>query len=105
MTIFARDDGGATIQAIYPGVTQKIDLSATSAQSAPVGTSTTAIRLYATADCFIAIGADPAAAADGTSLPLKAGAAEYFAIGRGQKVAGIVASGTGELYVTEGANH
>lgn len=78
-------------------------LSTSSAQSAAIGSGNggrLCVRLYSDADCFVAIGADPTAVSSGASLPLAANSPEYFDIDPGDKIAGIVASGTGNLYIS-----
>lgn len=102
MTILARDDMGATVQAIRPGTVQTVAIGAASAASAAVGVRTTIVRVAATADCHIVIGANPTATANDT--PLFAKQPEFFAIVPGEKIAVIQSSGAGTLFITEGAN-
>ncbi len=105
MTILARDQFGAAIPVIYPGVCQNIAFSAASTQSAAVGPVTTIIRVLALgADCRIAIGPDPTSGADGT--PVMERVPEFFAIRPNEKIA-VVREGTtnGTLTITEGANY
>lgn len=105
MTVLARDQFGAAIPVIYPGGSQTVAFTAASAQSAPVGSQTTIIRVLALgADCRIAIGANPIAAADST--PVMERVPEFFAIRPNERVAVIRDSATnGTLNITEGANH
>ena len=84
-------------------------LSTSSAQSAAIGTANPGqpalfetVRLVSTADAWLAIGADPTAAvATAGSFLLPAGVVEYVDIPAGQLIAGIVASGTGSLSITQ----
>lgn len=105
MTVLARDQFGAAIPVIYPGGSQIVAFTASSVQSAPVSSQTTIIRVLALgADCRIAIGADPVAAADGTAVIERV--PEFFAIRPNEKVAVIRdAAANGTLNITEGANH
>jgi hypothetical protein len=89
-------------QAMYPGTSQKVAYTNTSAQSTALGVGTTLIRVVSTTDCFIKIASNPTAVAD-TSLFLKAGIPEYFGVTGGYKVAAIRLTDNGSLYVTEGA--
>jgi|SRR4051812_3102165 hypothetical protein len=87
--------------ALYPGTSQALAVAGTSAQSAAVGGNTTIVRIYATQDCWVALGPNPTAAAN-TSMFLAAGAPEYLAINPGEKIAAIQASAAGSLYISEG---
>lgn len=88
-----------------------VALTTTSAPCvAAIGTANTAqpnyvevVRLCSTVDCWIAFGSAPVAvaASGAASILLPAGVVEYFDIPAGQKVAGIVASGTGSLSVAK----
>ena len=105
MTVLARDQFGAAIPVIYPGISQTVAISATSVQSAAVNSQTTIIRVLALgADCRIVIGANPTA--DSGSTPVMARVPEFFAIRPNEKVAVIRdAAVDGTLNITEGANH
>lgn len=105
MTVLARDQFGAAIPVIYPGISQTVAFSTTSAQSAAVGAQTTIIRVLALgADCRIAIGANPTA--DSESTPVMERVPEFFAIRPNEKLAVVRAGSTdGTLNITEGANH
>lgn len=81
---------------IRPGVTQKVNVGSASAASDVLGTGV--VRLLATTDCHVALGATPAA--DATCLFLPANMPEYFACGASDKVAVIRDSADGFLYVT-----
>lgn len=105
MTVLARDQFGAAIPVIYPGVSQNVAFNAASVQSAAVGASTTIIRVLALgADCRIVIGADPTA--EPNSTPVMERVPEFFAIRPHEKIAVIREGATdGILNITEGANH
>lgn len=69
-----------------PAVAQQVvAVGGASAQSAAFGAGTRFIRIETDVGCRIAIGASPTAAA--TSLPLSAGAVEYFAVQPGHRLA------------------
>lgn len=105
MTILARDQFGAAIPVIYPGISQTVTFSATSAQSAAVNAQTTIIRVLALGgDCRIVIGVNPTA--DSGSTPVMERVPEFFAIRPNEKVAVIrEGANNGTLNITEGANH
>jgi hypothetical protein len=81
---------------IRPGTTQKVNIGSASTASDVVGSGV--VRLLATSDCHVALGADPTAGP--TSLFLPANMPEYFGCGTGDKVAVIQDSASGALYVT-----
>jgi hypothetical protein len=81
---------------IRPGTTQQMAISATAAVSAQVGSQV--VRLVATSDCHIAIGAAPTATAAALFLP--ANTPEYFACNTTDLVAVIQDSAAGSLYIT-----
>jgi hypothetical protein len=64
---------------------QAVDITGTSTQSAAFNASTRLVRLCADASCSIKFGVSPTATL--TSKFLAAGAAEYFIVTPGQKVA------------------
>lgn len=99
MTRLARDITGSIVQAVGWGASQTRAFTGTSAQSAVMGDNTYVVRLTASADCFVAIGANPTATTSSTFLP--AGVVEYVEIFPGQRVAAIQASSAGTLYITE----
>lgn len=87
---------------------QKLALTTSSAQSTAIGAQPDErgsnnkekgwIDIVTDSDCFIAIGANPTAVVD-TSYKLLANAAYRFPITLGNKVAGIMASGTGNIWI------
>jgi hypothetical protein len=109
MSSVARDGlTGAPMQGVFgiSGTKQKVAAAGTSAQSAAVGATCNVVRLWASHDCHVEIGANPTAL-DGSnvapSTPLTAKVEHFVSIQPGQKIAAIkVASGTdGILYITE----
>ncbi len=95
--------GTPTFQAINPGTSQKKAFTATTGQSSAVAAGTSLVRLCATQNCHIAIGANPTAVADGTGLYLPSGVVEYVGITGGHKIAVIRDTADGNLFITEGA--
>ena len=95
--------GAQTFDAIYPGTAQKVSLSTAHAESSAFGNSTTCVEVCSDADCFIRIGSAPVATSDGTSTFLPAKVKRLYGCNPGDKISGIVASSTANLYVTEGA--
>lgn len=95
------DLAGQSFQAIFPGTSQKVATTGTSAQSAALSSRTNLVRVYADADMFLAFGANPTAVADGTNLFLAAGVVEYFGVTPSDKIAAIQATAAGNLYITE----
>lgn len=100
MTKLARDIDGATMQVLAPGASQPVAIGAGSTQSTAFGTTTGVVRLVATVDCFVTIGANPNAVA-GSSMYLPAGVPEFIAVSGGDKVAVVQSTSAGTLYVTE----
>ena len=87
------------------GTPAVVSLSGTSAQSAALGTAqpgqpnlTQLVRVVATEDAWLAVGADPTAASetDG-SFFMPAGIPEYIDVPAGEKIAGV---GSGVLSIT-----
>jgi hypothetical protein len=94
-----------SLRPITPAV---VALTTTSEQSSALGAANAGlpsvlqrVRVVATVDCWIAEGSNPTAASNGTaSLFLPAATVEYFNVPLGNKIAGVVADGTGTLSVT-----
>lgn len=94
-------------QTIVPGKSQPVSISGSSVQSVAFEKDVSCVVLYATATCFIKIGANPTALDDGSCMIVPAG----FYIGVGiyttnqqssvYKLAVIQNSGAGTLYITE----
>ena len=87
-------------EALFPGTTQKVPFTATSSQSAAVGSATTLVRVVGTAACHLEIGANPTAT-NSTSYYLPANVPQVLGIAGGQKIAVIRNSGDGDLFITE----
>jgi hypothetical protein len=77
-----------------------IATSTTSASSAAFGAQTRQVRLVATVATNVLIG-DGSPVATANNMLLAPNFPEYFTVQPGQKVAAILGSGTGTLYVTE----
>jgi len=78
---------------------QKISTSTSSAASSAFGSNIEYIRIVSDTACWITFGTSPTATNSKTYLP--AGEVEYYKVSEGEKVAAILASGTGNLYVAE----
>ena len=95
------DPNGNPMPVFSPGTkttnaTIKVDGTSASAQSAVISaTQRTVVRLWADADCHIAIDADPTAV--NTDIPLSSGAMENMTIEPGCKIAVLGAN----LYITK----
>jgi len=93
-----------TSMQIY-GTPQVVALSTTSAPSAAIGTAnsgqpvlTETVRVVSDVAVWLAVAAAPVAvAAAAGNFYLPAGIVEYIDVPAGQKIAGILASGTGNL--------
>lgn len=99
MTKLARDLTGHDIPALGWGTTLVRAFTGSSAQSAAVDDTTFVVRLVATTDCFVALGANPTATTSSAYLP--AGIVEYVSITPGHKVAALQVSSGGNLYITQ----
>jgi hypothetical protein len=87
------------LPAIRLGATTKMNVTNVSFRSAELGCEL--VRLVATTDCHIAIGADPVAGPDSPLLP--ANISEYFVVVPTDKIAVIRDAADGALYVTVAA--
>lgn len=93
------------VDAIFQGTCQKVAFSTSSAQSAAFGSATSMVRVIATKACHINFGADPTAAAAGsTSIYLAPSVAEHFLVTPAHKVAVIRDAEDGNLFITEAAS-
>jgi hypothetical protein len=92
-------DGKNTLGAPIPGAGLTVAYTGTAGTTAALSVRATVVRVVATTDCFIEIGAAPTAVAN-TSLFLPAGVPEYFACTAGDKVSAIQVSAAGSIYVT-----
>lgn len=89
--------------AIMQGVSQAINVGASSTVGAKLQPSTTIIRLVSTVACFVNFGATSGVvAAPNTSIYLPANTPERFGVNQGSYVAAIEAAASGTLYLTEG---
>lgn len=96
--LMPKDGSSDPIPVLRPGTGQNLSFTGTSAQSAAVSSSV--VRVIATTDCRIAIGANPTAGA--TDLYLPAGAVEYFRTAPDvDKIAAIQVSAGGTLNIVE----
>lgn len=89
---------GGTFPAMRPGTAQNIAFAAASVQSGVIGSPL--VRLVATADCHIALGANPTANATSMFLPAKV--PEYLVCNPTDKVAVIQDAAGGNLSVVAG---
>jgi len=84
------------------GTTVKVSLSTTSAKTTGLngwrGPPHRRFRVWSDVDSFIKTGSSPTALA--TDVPLTAKVAEYVDLRANEDIAGIVASSTGNLYIT-----
>ncbi len=81
---------GALAQvAELPPVAQQVVTFTTSTQSSAINSGTRFVRVFASVACYIEVGANPTATS--SSLPLAAGAAEYFGVAPGLKIAALAA--------------
>ncbi len=95
-----KDDQGEPIQgALTPKTAQSVSLSNATARNSSDFVYRV-IRVYSTIDCFIKLG-DSTVEAAVTDHFLPTGAIEYFARKEHTRIAGILASGTGTLYISE----
>lgn len=95
-------DSGHAVPALAQGVTQKVTISGTSAQSAAFGGNTRAIRIVADTDIWYLIALDPTAATAGTNSSfLPANVVEVKKVTPETKIAGIQDSASGFLSIEE----
>lgn len=91
--MLGQDANGNIAQVGRLGIVQNITITGSSQQSSAFATpGIFAVRVVATADCYIAIGANPTATTSSTLLV--AGLPEYFTVALGEKLAVIGTSGT-----------
>lgn len=92
--------GAQVFDAIYPGVSQKVALTSTSARSLITQAGTTVARVCSDVDCWIVIGLSPTATV--TSMYLPAKIPTLIAVNGGSDFIAGITSSTGNLYITEG---
>jgi hypothetical protein len=95
-TSFAIGRLGIPVPAFFPGDSETVAIGAVSAQSNAFECGL--IRVISSVDCFLYFGANPTSTSG--EMLLKAGAAEYFAVVPGEKLAVLQSSGGGTLYIT-----
>ena len=98
-TEMVTDHRGRPIPALTPGDSQRVAVGVSSAQSAALGSETIIVRAIADVDCYLAFGANPTATT--SDLFLAAGAAEYFGVTPGTKIAVLYTGSTGYLNIVE----
>lgn len=94
---------GDRIQVLSLGTGQPktVSLSVTTAASTELNPTSDCVRIWATVDCFIRFGATGSVVATTSDHPITAKVPEVFQLDGGKFVAGIVASGTGTLFLSE----
>lgn len=100
-TTLARDRFGHVIQALRPGLVQNVAFTTGgSAASLPVASSTTTVRLIATADCWVVFGASPTASAT-NAVRLAANREEPFRVAPDDRIAVLGVAAAGSLNICE----
>jgi|TARA_R110002020_G_scaffold252343_1_gene466238 hypothetical protein len=82
------------------GTVQKVDYTASAANSSAISAQCRYVRLYATTDCHISI-SNPAVTATAAMTPLQAKDFEYYKVSPGNIISVIRSSGNGSLYISE----
>ena len=82
------------------GTVQKVDYTASAANSSAISDQVRYARLYATTDCFITI-SNPAVTATTAATPLQAKDYEVFKVAPGNIISVIRSAGNGSLYISE----
>mgnify|MGYP006402053895 FL=1 len=82
------------------GTVQKVDYTASAANSSAISGQCRYVRLYATTDCHISI-SNPAVTATAAMTPLAAKDYEVFKVTEGNIISAIRASSDGSLYISE----
>ena len=82
------------------GTVQKVDYTASAANSSAISAQCRYVRLYATTDCHISI-SNPAVTATAAMTPLAAKDYEVFKVTEGNIISAIRASSDGSLYISE----
>ena len=85
--------------ALRPGTTQKLNTNNSSTASAAFGSQTEYVRLVSAVDFFVDFGANPTASA--AKILISADQPEIFKVSPGEKIAGLNATNSAVLYVTE----
>jgi len=82
------------------GTVQKVDYTASAANSSAISDQVRYVRLYATTDCFITI-SNPAVTATTAATPLQAKDYEVFKVAPGNIISVIRSASNGSLYISE----
>tara|TARA_R100000773_G_C4206197_1_gene107028 strand:+ start:23 stop:298 length:276 start_codon:yes stop_codon:yes gene_type:complete len=82
------------------GTVQKVDYTASAANSSAISDQVRYVRLYATTDCFITI-SNPAVTATTSATPLQAKDYEVFKVAPGNIISVIRSASNGSLYISE----
>ena len=82
------------------GTVQKVDYTASAANSSAISSQCRYVRLYATTDCHLSI-SNPAVTATAAMTPLQAKDFEYYKVSPGNIISVIRSSGNGSLYISE----
>ena len=82
------------------GTVQKVDYTASAANSSAISAQCRYVRLYATTDCHISI-SNPAVTATAAMTPLQAKDFEYYKVSPSNIISVIRSSGNGSLYISE----
>ncbi len=82
------------------GTVQKVDYTATAANSSAISNEVRLVRLYATSDCHISI-SNPAVTATTSMTPLAAKDYEYYKVAPGNIISVVRNSSNGSLFISE----
>lgn len=98
-----RDGSGSPIQVGRPKAdsTQTLSYTATKATTGSSFSAERLVRLYATTLCHVEISPTADADIDTNSMPLGAGAVEYFYVKSGDFISAVRNASDGSLYITE----
>lgn len=91
------DGNRNAVPALRPGTTERVATSTASAASAAV-TASSIVRVISSTDVFLAVGTNPTATTSSMLLP--ANTPEYIKLNTGDRIAAILSTGSGYLYVT-----
>lgn len=97
MGVTRYDKSDRSTRAYDWGIGQKVAIGTASAQSASI--DAVEVMLRPSSRCFIAVGANPAAANAAGSVPLEAGESFHLQLASGDKVAVIQDTAAGFLYI------
>lgn len=97
---YAHSEQGGGFEAIRAGAGQVVTVSSNVFSSTAFGPKTTIVRLFSTADCFLAFGSNPVM--NGSSFFMPGGIIDYIGVDGGTQIAVLRSSTDGILYLTEG---